>query len=1150
MSPGAARLVLLLVSVCAPTFSGFRLEPAAPPPDLAQGVAANEILWSPNDAALDAQHMPAVGNGFLGLQIGSSWMYLAGLYNGRASASPSHRAALRSPHAARQSFGRQFHSYLHLRGAFFGRRSFIDPVVDDGVLICGDDGSTAACTRAASRTWVEERTYAHRTIRSALVYEVSALGAEGDTVRDGASSSFSWATGPAAYMSPRAAPGSWNREHFVALPFDSGLWSWGGAAWRLREGAADSPDLVLRDVTAVVAADADGAYREVHDGEVRVLWARTREAEADGVPLTDVIVVTHVPPSERIFIAHAGDVFALVTIVRLSLECPEGAEPPALFSRLADLDASADVRTLSWLIDEAMRDYRLAVEMMATNTLLMCHYIAWSGASPPSEVPSSHFGFRAHPWHANYCGLRQSPARARLPPPLWDSGVRVSAAERAAVAGRLLDQIVASSQYSLLSFSREDWPFGSSPGGLSGSGYGGRQFWDLDTFSLPVFQLFHPALAHAAIAYRLHRLPGARSKARSYSPPFAGAMMPWESGLTGVEACPEAYPTGTKEIHISGDVALSIAQLWRLEGMEASEWLRDTAFPLLAEIADFWVSRATSKGPGEGGGGEAEDPVAGFNDAQTASVVCHEIEESEYGEDEAALERRRNARRHGLAILHGILGGNDDGDGVGDGDAAAVATRVVIEGKLLDGDEVDEHHRLACSRASYLCRYAAAEMFDDNRDHYDDATLIAAGGTPLHIRGVIPPTEYYSHVDDSVYTNAVAMASLQYASSVASALGLPPFVSLPWRVALARLHFPEPVAFEGGSSGVDAAAAAATGSPDDRREQTSALCDGRVRPYFEGFKAGERVQLLDACMLAWPLDMIGEPFVENSRLGGYSFPNLLNDLDYYIRHQEPGGSVAFSWALNSLLYALAGDVEQAEALLDRSHDGFVFGPFAVWMEGHGGWGCSNFVTGAGAIVEAVAYGFAGAHTDGHVMSFRPQLPKKLATVELRGVRFRGTIFSVAYNLTHFTVDRVAMAMASSRSSHLASGMWTRALHDDDLLSGAATDVRRPSASIAAAFASRPWLHMETEEEGEATLSEWCGLTISVGTVVKIVGDGVEAPSSVTVRIPSRVPVSRKAAGCGPRAPKEWEGVSPSSSTGIVIGIRQCPPPPHHEEHDL
>ncbi len=83
-------------------------------------------------------------------------------------------------------------------------------------------------------------------------------------------------------------------------------------------------------------------------------------------------------------------------------------------------------------------------------------------------------------------------------------------------------------------------------------------------------------------------------------------------------------------------------------------------------------------------------------------------------------------------------------------------------------------------------------MFDDNRDHYDDATLIAAGGTPLHIRGVIPPTEYYSHVDDSVYTNAVAMASLQYASSVASALGLPPFVSLPWRVALSRLHFPEP----------------------------------------------------------------------------------------------------------------------------------------------------------------------------------------------------------------------------------------------------------------------------------------------------------------------------------------------------------------------
>jgi len=54
-----------------------------------------------------------------------------------------------------------------------------------------------------------------------------------------------------------------------------------------------------------------------------------------------------------------------------------------------------------------------------------------------------------------------------------------------------------------------------------------HQFWDFDTFSAPIFQLFHPSLAESSLLYRLYRLPGARAKARGFSPPYAGAMMPW-----------------------------------------------------------------------------------------------------------------------------------------------------------------------------------------------------------------------------------------------------------------------------------------------------------------------------------------------------------------------------------------------------------------------------------------------------------------------------------------------------------------------------------------------------------------------------------------------------------------------------------------------
>lgn len=56
----------------------------------------------------------------------------------------------------------------------------------------------------------------------------------------------------------------------------------------------------------------------------------------------------------------------------------------------------------------------------------------------------------------------------------------------------------------------------------------GHTFWDHDTFTQPALTLLHPGLAQAALAYRLHRLPGARAKAASYPDGgFRGAMFPW-----------------------------------------------------------------------------------------------------------------------------------------------------------------------------------------------------------------------------------------------------------------------------------------------------------------------------------------------------------------------------------------------------------------------------------------------------------------------------------------------------------------------------------------------------------------------------------------------------------------------------------------------
>ena len=149
---------------------------------------------------------------------------------------------------------------------------------------------------------------------------------------------------------------------------------------------------------------------------------------------------------------------------------------------------------------------------------------------------------------------------------------------------------VNTSLYAILSSVRSDREFGLSPGGLT-AGYNGHSFWDCETWMFPGVLLTHPDVANSLLQYRLARLPGARDKARSYSPPFAGAMFPWESAYTGEETCPSWAPTGTREIHINGDIAAAVWSFWKATLDASDGWLTATAWPLLEGIADFWMSK-------------------------------------------------------------------------------------------------------------------------------------------------------------------------------------------------------------------------------------------------------------------------------------------------------------------------------------------------------------------------------------------------------------------------------------------------------------------------------------------------------------------------------------------------------------------------------
>lgn len=125
-----------------------------------------------------------------------------------------------------------------------------------------------------------------------------------------------------------------------------------------------------------------------------------------------------------------------------------------------------------------------------------------------------------------------------------------------------------------------------------------KAFWDCETWMFPPILLLHPDTAATLLEYRVNRLPGAREKALTYSPPFAGAMFPWESGFTGEETCPTWAPTGLRELHISSDIAFATWQFWRSMQDDSGGWLESTGWPLLEGIADFWMSKLALDNPG------------------------------------------------------------------------------------------------------------------------------------------------------------------------------------------------------------------------------------------------------------------------------------------------------------------------------------------------------------------------------------------------------------------------------------------------------------------------------------------------------------------------------------------------------------------------
>jgi trehalose/maltose hydrolase-like predicted phosphorylase len=113
-------------------------------------------------------------------------------------------------------------------------------------------------------------------------------------------------------------------------------------------------------------------------------------------------------------------------------------------------------------------------------------------------------------------------------------------------------------------------------------------------------------IARSLVNYRSDRLEPAKKKAINYG--YQGAMFPWESDDTGEEATPPFALTGPFEHHITADIAIAFWNYYRVT--KDKKWLVEKGYPLMKEVADFWLSRVTPNNDGS----YSIDNVVGANE--------------------------------------------------------------------------------------------------------------------------------------------------------------------------------------------------------------------------------------------------------------------------------------------------------------------------------------------------------------------------------------------------------------------------------------------------------------------------------------------------------------------------------------------------------
>ncbi|GGG48289.1 glycosyl hydrolase [Kocuria dechangensis] len=119
--------------------------------------------------------------------------------------------------------------------------------------------------------------------------------------------------------------------------------------------------------------------------------------------------------------------------------------------------------------------------------------------------------------------------------------------------------------------------------GLTGSGYSGHTFWDIEGFVLPALALLRPLDAARVLRWRASTLEPARERAEVLG--LAGASFPWRT----VDGCEVSayWPASTAAMHVNADISRAF-RLWA--DVTGQDLTAVGGVEVLVETARVWAS--------------------------------------------------------------------------------------------------------------------------------------------------------------------------------------------------------------------------------------------------------------------------------------------------------------------------------------------------------------------------------------------------------------------------------------------------------------------------------------------------------------------------------------------------------------------------------